>query len=173
VTEDTCRGDCGESEWRFCPHCGRPLAPQHPDMGARRKPTVQELATLRAQGRAWGSIAALFGFASSNDIRKPLHRAMLAWYARSREILVREYAARGGTLTEPRYPRGYGGTAYSDYERRRDEWVAAVGLTEVERLFDFNGLMMMGRGADDRWLDAMRRGALPGPLPRWPEEDVA
>ena len=171
--ESPCGGECGRQEWRYCPHCGRPLAPGRGR--ARRTPTVEEYAHLRAERRSWKQIGALFGYPTGAQVKSALTKMIGEWYHRSKYLLARAYREGGGDLREPRYPTYPGGgyqrpTAaelreYQErrdaYEEARERWADAIDLGPIETL----------TYKEDDWLREAVLGKLPGPLPRWPEPE--
>ena len=162
MTGDACAGDCARGAWRYCPHCGRPLAAGSLDARERRKPTVAELAALRAERRSWNQIAELFGWASPEAVRVPLRKEHGRWLTRSTRLLRDAYEAAGGALPQPRDPGYRHGVRQEDrdaYWKAKREWERAIGLDPLEHL----------RWQEDQWLAAAVAGDLPGPIPRWPE----
>ena len=177
MIDERCSDDCGSTGWRFCPGCGRRLAPGHGGRDRPRKPTLEELLALRDEGRSWKRIGALFGYASGGPVQSVLNDAMGGWYHRTKRLLVEAYEADGGALRPQPYPqhprdryRFDGGPppTVEDIARHRQavdacqeanaRWEAATGLERLDEWWS----------RPDAWLRAAFAGTLPGPVPRWP-----
>ena len=171
MKDDACAGDCGGVEWRYCPHCGRPLPTQ--SVPERRPPTMAEFASLRAKGMTYKEIAHLFGYAAADTPRRVEAHGMAQWQRESVERLARSYRESGGPLRRPERP----GSPWSwndavavhtyreasrAYDEAHSQWLEAIGATALRAAWQLGSV---------RYWQAAVAGRLPGPIPRWPEAE--
>jgi hypothetical protein len=166
---DTCAGDCGGQDWRFCPLCGLPLRIAMPP--ERRRPTVGEVASLRAKGLTYSAIGRLFGYAGPGPAREIEARAMHDWLQASSRRLGVSYCECGGPLRRPAEPAPPWSwddrealdaheTARCAYAAAKAAWDEAVGVPTLYPIL---------RAGSVAFWRAAAAGELPGPIPRWPE----